>query len=114
MNNEYFLSLVVSRWSLVDGRDTIPTQGTKGFLSPQWARLFRAMMREKCTEGTEGVTTNSSHFPMMRDIMLHEDVRIDFSEAAELIECRLEFLVGCLSRVFELLEIGGVGAIHIR
>ena len=23
----------------------------EGFLSPQWARLFRAMMREKCTEG---------------------------------------------------------------
>ena len=37
-------------------RDQIPTQGTKGalVLSPQWARLFRAMMREKCTEGTEG------------------------------------------------------------
>ena len=23
----------------------------EGFLSPQWARLFRAMMREQCTEG---------------------------------------------------------------
>ena len=31
--------------------DQIRTQGTKRILSPQWARLFRAMMREKCTEG---------------------------------------------------------------
>ena len=36
---------------VLGGRDQIPTQGTKGLLSPQWARLFRAMMREKCTEG---------------------------------------------------------------
>ena len=32
-------------------RDQIPTQGTKVVLSPQWARLVRAIMREKCTEG---------------------------------------------------------------
>ena len=51
---------------------------------------------------------------MMGDIVLHEVGGIDFSESAEFIECRLKFLVGCLSGILELLEVGGLYAIHIR
>ena len=52
---------------------------------------------------------------MLRDIVLHEDVGIYFSEAVpEVSKDGLEGLIGGLSGILELLEIGGVGAIHIR
>ena len=51
----------------------------------------------------------------MGDIVLHEVGGIDFLVAVpEVSKDGLEGLVGCLSGIFELLEIGGVGAVHIR
>ena len=54
-------------------------------------------------------------FPMMGDIVLHEVGGIDYLVAVpEVSKDGLKFLVGGLSWVFELLEISGVGAVHIR
>ena len=54
-------------------------------------------------------------FPMMCDIVLHEVGGIDYLVAVpEVSKDGLEGLIGGYARVFELLEIGGVGAIHIR
>ena len=52
---------------------------------------------------------------MMCDIVLHEVGGIDYLVAVpEVSKDGLKFLVGCLSGIFEFLEIGGVGAVHIR